>query len=191
MGDGLPEKPVIFLKPPSVLLSVDVIGNTVAAKLPANPPYGICHHECEVVVRIKKGGHRLTSAQDQIESLTLGLDMTLRELQVKQKKQGHPWTTSKVFEHSAIVGPWISPSRFPTYSSKEFSLSIAGSVRQHATTNDMLMKIEDAVQYVSQFFPLYPGDLLFTGTPGGVGPVNPGDRALLSWGEIHYEVVWE
>ncbi len=189
LGDAIPEKPVIFLKPPSVLRTADAAGATLALKLPPKE-LGTCHHECEIVVRIKHGGYRLPASHDQIDALTLGLDMTLRDLQGELKQKGHPWTTGKVFPDAAVIGPWISPPKFSDFANKEFTFLLAGKVKQRGTANQMLMKIDAAIVYVTQFFPLCPGDLLFTGTPAGVGPVQAGDRAILSWGDIRYEVGW-
>ncbi len=192
LGDAVPDKPVIFLKPPSVLRSVDTSGTTLTLRMPPKE-MGSLHHEAEIVVRIKKGGYRISAiqAREQIDALTLGLDMTLRDHQAELKKNGHPWTTGKVFPDAAVVGPWVPPSRFADYANKEFTFLLGGKVRQRGTANQMTMKIESAIEYASQFFPLCDGDLLFTGTPAGVGPVVAGDRAMMSWGELHYAVVWQ
>ena len=97
LGDAVPEKPVIFFKPPSCVVQADVEGQTLEVLLPADR--GSVHHECEIVCRIGLNG--------QIDAVTLGLDMTLRDLQATLKKNGHPWEISKVFSGSALLGPWI------------------------------------------------------------------------------------
>jgi len=180
MGEKAPEKPVLFLKPPSVLICAKSRGEKVRAELPKGR--GEVHHECEIVVRL---GRDL-----KIEALTLGLDMTLRDVQSELKKNGHPWTTSKVFKDSAIVGPWIEPHAFPNWRTEEFHLEIQGQVKQKSSTQEMTLKIEDTLEYIQKFFPLCPGDLIFTGTPKGVGPVQSGIVGKLKWGPMEYEVSW-
>ncbi|MFM8313944.1 MAG: fumarylacetoacetate hydrolase family protein, partial [Deltaproteobacteria bacterium] len=114
LGDQVPEKPVLFLKPPSVLKqahsreSLDVF-------IPTDQ--GSVHHECEIVIRLKKGGFRLTEmeAEKCIGKVSVGLDMTLRDKQAALKKAGSPWTTAKVFPDSAIVGPWVAVDDFPNF----------------------------------------------------------------------------
>lgn len=189
LGDAVPERPVLFLKPPSALVNAHT--GVAHAHLPEEG--GSCHHECEIVIKIKTGGFRIptTEARAQIESVTLGLDMTLRDLQAKLKKNGHPWEIAKAFPDSAIVGPWVPPRDFANYESERFSFELDGKRRQQACANDMIYKIDEAIAYASHFFKLCPGDLLFTGTPAGVGPVAKGSRAKLLWGPIHYEVVWQ
>lgn len=190
LGDTVPEKPVIFLKPPSVLL-VATMGSTLS--VPLHQTESSVHHECELVVRLKSGGSCFNTKQatEAIEAVTVGLDMTLRDLQTKLKKAGHPWTTAKVFPGSAIVGPFIGIQEFKNFETTPFSFTLNGIVQQSATAKEMLLPIVDSICYVSQFFPLQKGDLLFTGTPKGVGPVQVGAKAALSFGPIQYGVEWK
>lgn len=189
LGDAVPEKPVLFLKPPSAL--VNAHHGVAHAALP--PDGGNCHHECEIVIKIKTGGFRIpvAEAREQIELVTLGLDMTLRDLQAKLKKAGHPWEIAKAFPDSAIVGPWVLPRDFSHFESEPFSFELDGQVRQRACANDMIFKVDEAIAHASHYFRLCPGDLIFTGTPAGVGPVAKGSRAKLQWGPVHYEVQWQ
>jgi 2-keto-4-pentenoate hydratase/2-oxohepta-3-ene-1,7-dioic acid hydratase in catechol pathway len=180
LGEAAPEKPVIFIKPPSVLMQATQNGQKLALQLPKGR--GEVHHECEIVVRL---GNQMT-----IEALTLGLDMTLRDVQSGLKKSGHPWTISKVFRDSAVVGPWIKPSEFPNWENQEFNLEINGVLKQKGHAKDMILKATDSIHYIRQFFPLCPGDLIFTGTPQGVGSVQSGALGKLQWGPIEYEVSW-
>jgi 2-keto-4-pentenoate hydratase/2-oxohepta-3-ene-1,7-dioic acid hydratase in catechol pathway len=190
LGDKIPEKPVLFLKPPSVLKQAQKNGETIQALLPAGQ--GSVHHECEIVVQLKGGGYRLDAARakEAIGAVTLGLDMTLRDLQATLKKNGHPWTTAKVFPDSALIGPWQSVETFPKYSDEVFSFSIDGEKKQAASARDMMMGIPECIAFISEHFPLCPGDVLFTGTPKGVGPVSNGQRGELKYGPIHYYVSW-
>ena len=178
LGDTVPEKPVIFIKPPSSLKQAD-LGAIVRAKLPASR--GEVHHECELVFKMGNA---------QIEAITVGLDMTLRDHQASLKKAGHPWTTAKVFEDAAIIGPWIPLSEFPEWQKTVFSFSLNGALRQQGHAGQMMLSISDALDYIRSFFPLCPGDLIFTGTPKGVGQVSPGSKGKLVFGKIQYEVHW-
>jgi 2-keto-4-pentenoate hydratase/2-oxohepta-3-ene-1,7-dioic acid hydratase in catechol pathway len=173
LGDAVPEKPVLFLKPPSVLVSAKQMGETLAVSLPRNR--GAVHHECEIVVRI--------NAQGTIDAVTLGLDMTLRNVQEQLKKNGHPWEIGKVFAGSAILGPWISLAEFPDYLERDFSFSLDGKLRQQGRGNQMRLLPKDCVSYAREFFPLCEGDVIFTGTPAGVGPVQAGQPSELRWGD--------
>lgn len=190
MGGPVPEKPVLFLKPPSVLRLAEQNGDLVKLQIPEN--VGEVHHEVEIVLRIDRGGYRLSlqEAEKAIGAVSLGLDMTLRDLQAAAKKNGHPWTTSKVFVDAATVGPWLRVSEFPDYLSQKFSLSIDNTVKQQGFGTDMRMSPAEAIAYVSECFPLCPGDLIFTGTPAGVGPVQIGSKGVLTWGTLNYSVIW-
>jgi len=191
LGDAIPEKPVIFLKPFSILKQATHWGDTLSLSLPSTQ--SDVHHECEIVLKLKKGGYQLSleQAQEAIGFVSIGLDMTLRTLQTTLKKNGHPWTTAKVFIDSAITGPWISTEEFPDYINTAFSLYIDNKCCQHAFPHQMLFKPAALVAYASQFFPLCEGDLIFTGTPAGVGAVQPGSNAKLQWGNYGYNIVWQ
>lgn len=190
LGDAVPEKPVIFIKPPSILLQAEANRETLQALLPKDS--GEVHHECEIVVKLKHGGHKMSAidASRSIGSVTVGLDMTLRELQAKLKKAGHPWTTAKVFQHSAILGPFLSIDEFSDFEKAAFSLTVNGKEVQTGNAGQMLFKIAEGISYISQSFPLCEGDLIFTGTPKGVGPVKAGDVGKLKYGSIEYSVEW-
>jgi 2-keto-4-pentenoate hydratase/2-oxohepta-3-ene-1,7-dioic acid hydratase in catechol pathway len=179
LGDVVPEKPVLFLKPPSVLREAKH-GERISAWYPAGR--GSFHHECEIVLRLGEGG--------KISAVTVGLDMTLRDLQGQLKKQGHPWTVAKVFRDAAIVGPWVSVADFPRWQETPFSLAIAGKVRQRGSAAEMILEPAACVSYIAEWFPLCAGDLVFTGTPAGVGPVAKGETAELQWGDIRCSVAW-
>ncbi len=180
LGDRVPEKPVLFLKPPSTLKQVKHWGERVEVTFLKG--VGEIHHECEVVLRV--------GADKQFDAVSIGLDMTLRTRQAELKKNGHPWTTAKVFVDAAIVGPWIMLADFPDYKDTPFALELDGQLRQQAKMTDMIMSVMDILPYIESFFPLCPGDLIFTGTPKGVGAVIPGAVAKLSWAPYHYEVKW-
>jgi 2-keto-4-pentenoate hydratase/2-oxohepta-3-ene-1,7-dioic acid hydratase in catechol pathway len=172
LGDAIPEMPVLFLKPPSTAVTVKEWGQTLEVALPRDR--GSVHYECEIIVQI--------DADRKIKAVTLGLDMTLREMQGQLKKQGHPWELSKVFKNSAIVGPWIPFTEFSHYLNEEFSFHLNGEIKQKAFGTQMRLSPKECIAYAAQYFPLCQGDLFFTGTPAGVGPVQPGQTAELRWG---------
>jgi len=188
LGDRIPERPVIFLKPPSVLKSAGSIREKLAAHWPQGA--GAIHFECEIVLKLSQGGYRISpnEARQHVCEATVGLDMTLRDRQTKLKKEGYPWTTAKVFVDSAIVGPW---RLLDNLREEPFTLHIDGKLRQQAKISGMTLSPEDCVSYISHFFPLCEGDLLFTGTPKGVGEISSGQTAVLKWGNIDYSVTWE
>jgi 2-keto-4-pentenoate hydratase/2-oxohepta-3-ene-1,7-dioic acid hydratase in catechol pathway len=195
LGDAVPERPVLFLKPPSVLLAAARDGEVLQAPLPRGA--GSVHFECEIVLRLTRGGYQLDPAAAltlvETADVSLGLDMTLRERQAELKRRGHPWTTSKVFPGSAIVGPFRPVASCPAYLDAPFSFSVDGAVKQTGRGSEMMLGPDLCLRYISEFFPLLPGDLIFTGTPAGVGAVNPGQRGALRWpavGDLSYEVAW-
>jgi 2-keto-4-pentenoate hydratase/2-oxohepta-3-ene-1,7-dioic acid hydratase in catechol pathway len=182
LGDAVPEKPVLFLKPPSSLIQVT---QEASVSLPQNR--GQIHPECEIVARI-----RVTSQGPEIDSVTLGLDLTLRDIQSQLKKNGHPWEISKVFAGSAIIGPWIPLSSFSNYLDSEFTFSVNGQVRQSGKGNQMRVLPLDCLKAAADSFPICDGDLLFTGTPAGVGPVHPGEMSELKWEKhLSFRVHWK
>lgn len=189
MGGPIPEKPVIFLKPPSVVH----LCTSGVSQIEFPEGRGSVHHETEIVLRLAQGGFRLSldAAEAAIDAVTIGLDMTLRDLQATLKKNGHPWTTSKVFPHSAIVGSFIPKNDFPHFVDEEFTFSLEGTVRQKGKGSEMTLSPAKCVAYVSEFFPLRPGDLVFTGTPAGVGPVAKGQTGKITWGKhLDYSLRW-
>lgn len=167
-----PEEPVFFMKPDTALLR-------------NSDPFYIpdfsrdVHYECEVVVRI----NRLCKAIDEkfahrcYDEIGLGIDFTARDLQRRCKDLGRPWEIAKAFDHSAAVSSQFLPKKeLPEIQDIHFSLDINGARRQSGHTADMLFSVDQIISYVSRFVTLKIGDLIFTGTPVGVGPVRIGDR---------------
>lgn len=190
LGDKVPERPVLFLKPFSVLKQVPAWGDHVRL---AFPDYDTAvQPECEIVLRVAYDGFHLSleEATNAIAAVTLGLDMTLRTQQTQLKKQGHPWTTSKVFQDAAVIGPWIPYTEFPDYMDVEFHLDIDGNVRQQAKGQNMMMQPVQLLMYISQHFPLKTNDIIFTGTPAGVKNIAAESIAGLHWGAYTYHVSW-
>ena len=189
LGDAVPAKPVLFLKPPSVLKEAKN-GETISVEFPENQ--GEVHHECEIVLRLKKGGYRLSldQAEQCIGDFSVGLDMTLRSKQALLKKAGSPWTISKVFPSAAIVGPWVPKSEFDDYLKTDFSIEVNGTLKQVGQGVQMTFNPAQCISYISEHFALCAEDLIFTGTPKGVGPILKGDLAQLKMGSISYKVRW-
>lgn len=191
LGDAVPEKPVLFLKPASVLKQAASWDEQIHLDFPSED--SAVQPECEIVLRIAHDGYRMTyaEAKNNISALSLGLDMTLRTRQSELKKQGHPWTTAKVFKDAAVLGPWIPYHLFTDYMKTEFQLIIDGTIRQRAKGLEMTMPPENLLVYISQFFPLKSGDIIYTGTPAGVTSISRNTTAELSWQHYSYSVKWE
>ena len=191
LGDAIPEKPVLFLKPASVLKQASGWGEQIYLDFSFEDT--AVQPECEIVLRIAHDGYRMTSedAKNAVSDITLGLDMTLRTRQSELKEQGHPWTTAKVFKDAAILGPWIPYNQFNDYMDTEFQLHINGILRQCAKGADMRMKPEELIVYISQFFPLKSGDVIYTGTPAGVTSISRNTTAEVHWHNYSYSVKWE
>ena len=169
--EKLPEEPVIFLKPDSALLKdgkpffIPDFSNRV-------------DYETELVVRICRLGKNIAPrfAHRYYDAVTVGIDFTARDLQDKFKKAGRPWELSKGFDNSAVIGDFVPVNRFMEVQNLDFHLDIDGQRVQQGNTRDMIFKIDDLIAYVSRFYTLKIGDLLYTGTPVGVGPVSIGQH---------------
>ena len=173
LGNEIPEKPVIFLKPASALIhsGEKIIHPTFSKDM---------HHEVELVLLIGKTLKNAikSEAEDAIIGYGVGLDMTLRDIQNELKKKGHPWTIAKCFDTSAVVSDFVLKSDFKLTLDEEISLSVNGQIRQKEKLNKMLFHPAEIIEYISSLMTLEEGDLIFTGTPAGVGKVEVGDRLL-------------
>ena len=171
LANEKPEEPVVFLKPETAL----VTGN-LSVSFPDFTQD--LHHEIELVLRISKTGKNIDikDAGDHFDAIGLGVDFTARDLQAKQKAKGLPWEIAKSFDHSAPVSEFVPKTQFPDLNALVFSLSLNGSERQKGNSADMMFPFDEIINWCSRFFTLQPGDLIFTGTPSGVGPVQRGDR---------------
>lgn len=163
-------EPVIFLKPESAILK--------DGKPFFYPDWSSqIEYEAEIVVRIDRLGKNIQSkfAYRYYNSYTIGIDFTARDYQAKARANGNPWDISKGFDGSAVVGDFI-PTNGEKLGEKEFYLTINGNEVQRGNSKDMIFSIDDIVAYVSKFYTLKKGDLIYTGTPAGVGGVKIGDR---------------
>lgn len=192
LGDAPVDKPVIFIKPPSSLRQILAWGDQIEVALPTHR--GETHHECEIVFKIASPDKTtiITPGKWIIEGVTLGLDLTLRDVQSKCKKNGHPWEIGKVFPNSAIIGPFIpfEQAKATGLLLKEFCFSNQNVLKQKGLMSQMTMSIQEALPYIDSHFPICDGDLIFTGTPAGVGPLYSGDCSEVKWGKYAYKVLW-
>lgn len=138
---------------------------------------GRIDYEGEVVVRVCKLGKTVPTrfAHRYYDAVTLGIDFTARDLQHRLSLNGQPWDLAKSFDGAATIGEWIPKELLPDVQRLHFHLDVNGTTAQDGYTGDMLCRVDDIVAYVSRFFTLKTGDLIFTGTPAGVGPVHVGD----------------
>ncbi len=171
MRSEVPTTPVFFLKPPTALVANG--GSVVIPSISRD-----VHHEVEMTVLIGKDGKNIpkASALQYVAGYGVGLDMTLRDLQSEAKKNGLPWTLAKGFDTSAPVSQFVPAYKIPNPQAVEVALTVNGTVRQRGKTEDLIFSVQDLLSYISQFLTLERGDILFTGTPEGVAPVQPGDR---------------
>lgn len=165
-----PEEPVVFMKPDSAIVL-------------KQHPFVIpdfsedVHHEIEVIVKINKVGKYIDSkfAHKYYEEIGVGIDFTARDLQKKLKEKGLPWEKAKAFDGSAVIGDFLPKSRFESLENLTFELTNNGNSVQVGNTADMFWNIDQIIAYVSQYFTLKIGDIIFTGTPEGVAAVKPND----------------
>ena len=180
LNNEVSASPVVFLKPKSSLLQGTTFYYPEFTK--------DLHYECEVVVKICKNGKHIKEkfAKNYYQQITVGIDFTARDLQQQQKEKGLPWEIAKAFDGSAVVGKFIDiPADVQAIN---FSLHKNNLLVQEGHTKDMLFTIDQIIAYVSQYFSLHTGDLIFTGTPAGVGPVAIGDQLK---GAIEQEPLFE
>lgn len=173
LNNPIPENPIIFMKPSTALLT-------------ENKPFYLpefsndIHHEVEVIIKISKNGRHVQPkfASSYYEKIGLGIDFTARDVQQELKSKGHPWELAKAFDHSAVVGDFIDKPEFESLNAVEFHMTKNGTVVQTGTLADLIFDVEFLICHISRFFTLQKGDLIYTGTPKGVGRVEKGDQLV-------------
>jgi acylpyruvate hydrolase len=173
LGWAVPEEPVVFLKPDSSILKNN--------KPFFQPDFSAdIHYEVEVVIKITKLGKGISArfAPRYFDEITLGIDITARDLQNKLKAAGMPWEISKCFDGAAPLGRFIPVASIKDITDLDFRLEINNKVVQKSNTSDMIFSFNEIVEYVSKFFTLKTGDLIFTGTPPGVGQLYKNDNLV-------------
>lgn len=175
LNNAIPTKPIIFLKPDTAVLK-------------DNKPFYIpdfsndVHYELEVVLKICKEGKHIAEkfASNYYEEIGLGIDFTARDIQAEHKEKGLPWELAKAFDNSAVISNFFPKSDYKDMYDLKFELKKNGESKQNGHTANLLFSFEKIISFVSQYITLKKGDLIFTGTPEGVGKVNTGDR-LQAW----------
>ena len=178
MNSEVPSKPMVFMKPSTALLN-------------NNKPFyypefsSNIHYEVEIVLKVSKNGKHINPkfALDYFDEIGLGIDFTARDIQSECKKKGHPWEVAKAFDHSAVIGKFI-PVEGLDLDNIEFSLTKNGEVVQKGNTKDLIYNFKTIVSYISTIFTIKITDLIMTGTPEGVGPVEIGDVLVGYLGEM-------
>lgn len=171
LKNEVPDEPVIFMKPKSALLQ------------PHTPFYypeftNELHYECELVLRIAKNGKYIQEkfANKYYDAITVGIDFTARDIQTELKQKGLPWEKAKAWDNSAVVGKWVPMANLKDRNSVNFAMYKNKELVQEGNSDDMLFHFDYIVSYISNFFSINIGDLIFTGTPAGVGEAVVGDE---------------
>lgn len=174
MGHSGREAPFFFMKPADALLVVDA-GST--GRMPYPSLTANLHYEIELVAAIGTGGKNIAveTALQHVFGYAVGLDMTRRDLQAEMKKQGRPWDIGKGFDHSAPIGPIVAAAAAGDVANAAISLDVNGATRQNSTVSKLIWNLAETIAHLSTAWTLQPGDLIYTGTPEGVGPVVSGD----------------
>ncbi|MGO3804794.1 MAG: fumarylacetoacetate hydrolase family protein [Sphingobacterium sp.] len=170
LNNPVPTEPVIFMKPDTAILKDN--------KDFYYPEFSDdVHYEVELVVRICNEGKHVAPkfAHKYYDAIGLGIDFTARDVQTKLKERGLPWELAKSFDHSAVISPLLAKTEFPNLNELEFSLKKNGETVQVGNTKNMIFDIQMLIVYISKYITLRKGDLIYTGTPEGVGPVSIGD----------------
>jgi len=171
LKNEVPKEPVFFMKPDTALLK-------------DNAPFyhpsfsNDIHYEVELVIKICKNGKTILPqfAHTYYEQITVGIDFTARDLQQQCKEKGLPWEKAKAFDHSAVIGRFIPLTTLENKEEINFSLNLNNQLVQQGISNQMLFSVDQIIAYISRFITLKTGDLIYTGTPAGVGPVKIGDQ---------------
>ena len=171
LGNQVPDTPILFMKPPSCIVSD---GGEVII-----PAYSRdCHHEVELAVLIGRAGRNIDVAEAlaHVAGYAVAIDLTLRDVQSELKSKGHPWEMAKAFDTSCPLSDFVPAEAVPDPQDLRLSLAVNGRLRQDGRTADMLRPVADIIAVASEYFALEAGDILLTGTPAGVGPIRSGDR---------------
>ena len=172
LGNAVPDSPILFMKPSSSVISLQ-------QGIEWNQALGECHFECEICLQIARPLSQETDPVKVLEAvgaMTLGLDLTLRDVQSTLKGKGHPWERAKAFDGSCVLADWIPVENIDVFNEMELILTINGVERQHGFTQDMLFGMSALLVDINQAFSLQPGDVIMTGTPEGVGALQAGDQ---------------
>lgn len=175
LNNEIPSEPVFFMKPDTALMrnNQDFYFPDFTKEI---------HYETEIVLKINKEGKFINPkfAENYFDEITVGLDLTARDIQNELKKKGLPWELSKSFDNSAPIGNFINKADIKDLSNINFNLKVNDTIVQNGNTKNMIYSFADIICYISKFITLKKGDLIFTGTPAGVGKINIGDKLQAS-----------
>ena len=179
LGNDVPTTPILFMKPASSVVSIrsDVVR--------PNPDlFGDTHYEAELCIQLSADLSMATieQAKQAIGGVTLGLDLTLRDLQSKLKEKGHPWERAKCFDGACVLADWLDPQAFGDFSQVNYQLTINDELKQDGDSALMLFAVYELLAEISHAFSLQAGDVIMTGTPSGVGVLKAGDQLKLKLG---------
>ena len=184
LGNEVPTSPMLFMKPVSSVVSIhhDIVR-------PDSEQFGETHYEAELCIQLAADLSVATieQAQQAIGGVTLGLDLTLRELQSKLKDKGHPWERAKCFDGACVLADWIDPQAFGDFKNVEYQLYINNKLKQNGASALMLFPVYELLVDISHAFSLQAGDVIMTGTPSGVGILQAGDALTLKLGAHEWQ----
>lgn len=187
LGNAIPDRPVLFMKPPSALIGLD-------EGIHWNSAWGSCHYECELSLRIDRP---LKNVSDPIQALeavgavTLGLDLTLRDLQNELKKKGQPWERAKAFDGSCVLADWVAVDDVVSdWKDVHYQLEVNDQLRQQGDTALLIFDIGTLLADISQVFSLEVGDVVMTGTPAGVAALHSGEQLKMTLKAKQQDYVW-
>ena len=186
LGNAVPDRPVLFIKPPSSLVSLE-------QGITWNRALGDCHYECELSLRIDqplKAETDPSQALQAVGAVTLGLDLTLRDLQNELKAKGQPWERAKAFDGSCLLGSWVEVSEIQDWKAVSYQLQVNDEIRQKGNTALLIFEIGALIAEISQSFSLQPGDVIMTGTPAGVAALHSGDQLTMTLNGTTQDFVW-
>ncbi|WP_168399729.1 fumarylacetoacetate hydrolase family protein [Acinetobacter indicus] len=186
LGNAVPDRPVLFIKPPSSL-------RPLSAGIAWNPAWGSCHYECELSLRIDQPLKAETDPQKALQAVgavTLGLDLTLRDLQDELKQKGHPWERAKAFDGACVLADWVDVAEINNWKDVHYTLHINDELRQRGHTALLIFEMGALLAEISQNFSLEPGDVVMTGTPAGVGALKANDQLSMRLQGKTREFVW-
>lgn len=185
LGNEIPKAPILFMKPASSVVS---IRNDIVRPNPAT--YGDTHYEAELCIQLAADLSAATTeqAKQAISGVTVGLDLTLRDLQSKLKEKGHPWERAKCFDGACVLADWIDPQAFGDFSQVSYQLTINDELRQDGDSALMLFSVYELLAEISHAFSLQAGDVIMTGTPSGVGILQADDLLTLKLGAHEWQV---
>ena len=185
LGNEIPKAPILFMKPASSVVSVR---HDIVRPNPAT--YGDTHYEAELCIQLAADLSAATAeqAKQAIGGVTVGLDLTLRDLQSKLKEKGHPWERAKCFDGACVLADWIDPQAFGDFSQVSYQLTINDELRQDGDSALMLFSVYELLAEISHAFSLQAGDVIMTGTPSGVGILQADDLLTLKLGAHEWQV---